>query len=200
MKRVVTAMVIMLALAACGSTPRDESTQGDESTATGGTGRPFNWDVPQPEGAYIDVSDVSSIESSLAFTPLEPRLGGLLHINATDPAHNLPDGMLLFFFYQDPTYGRIVVKEQLNRTTQSALEGMLVYNDEPTSDGVFALVKLGDGTEALVVTQKTASKDGLAPNAVEFLVGSADVTVFGPDGTFTSDLAVPVANLVLPAK
>jgi hypothetical protein len=193
-KRVVMALVLILALTAC-------------SCATGGTEGPnperapggsFNWDAPQAVGLYLEVSDLSSITSSLPFTPIEPRLGGLLHTYVTDPAKVEPNGMLVLFFYEDPTYGRIVVTEELNQLQQSDLENLLEYNSEPSSTVAFSLVKLDDGIEALVETVKTPSEDGLKPNSVQFIQANAFISVFGPDGTFTPHLAVTVANLVVP--
>jgi hypothetical protein len=108
----------------------------------------------------------------------------------TNPAKTDPEGMLLFFFYQDRTYGRIVVKEQANQLKQSDLENLLDNNSQPTSEAVFSLVKLDGGTEALVETLKTPSKD-VAANSVELIAGDADITIFGPDGTFTSDPGHP---------
>ena len=145
----------------------------------------------------MSVTDLSSFSSSLKFTPVEPGLKGLLHTYVTDPNKIQPEGILVYFFYEDPSYGRIVVMEMLNAIDQSAFEGLLVYNDEPTSKVVFSIVALHDGTEALVEILKTPSEDGLSPNSVRFLAGDADITIYGPDGTFTEDKAIPVANLVL---
>jgi len=194
MKRVVTALALMVALAACASNSRKSESPSREA-APGG---PFDWDAPKPEGLYLDVADLSSISSSLPFTPIEPQLKGLLHIDMTDPNKIQREGMLLLFFFQDPDYGRIVVTEQLTSIDQEALESILQYNTEPTSEAVFSLVKLDDGTQALVSIRKIPSEDGLAPNGVEFLVGDADITIYGPDGSFTLAQAIPVANLVLP--
>jgi hypothetical protein len=193
-KKVVGALVLILALAACSGVSRSEGPRGRAAAE----GPSFNWEAPEPAGLYIDVTDLSSVDSSLPFTPVEPRLSGLLHAYVTDPAKVEANGMLLLVFYQDSTYGRIVVVEELNQLRQSDLENLLEYNSEPSSEAVFSLVKLDDGTEALVETVKTPSKDGLGTNSVELIAGNADITIFGPDGTFTSDLAIPVANLVLP--
>jgi hypothetical protein len=196
MRRLLWPIAIVITLSACAGLPPKVETL---PSATGREGS-FDWDSPRPDGLYVSVSDLSSIASSLSFTPLEPRLSGLLHLDATDPDKMDPDGMLLFFFYDDPKYGRVVVKEQLNRTSQSAFEGLLQYNDDPASPVVFSIVSLDDGTQALWEVQKAPSQDGLAPNSIEFLRGDADITILGPDGTLTAEFALEVANLVLPAK
>jgi len=195
-KRLAAALALMLAVAACG-----QRVPGSKSAAVEGPDQgSFNWDTPEPDGLFMTVTDLSSIESSLPFSPIEPRLDGFLHIDATDPSKVDMDGRLLLFFYEDPTYGRVIVKEQLNRISLSTLEGLLVYNNDEASPVTFSLVNLNDGTEALVKVQKAPSVDGLAPNSVEFIESSVDVTIFGPDKTFSSDAAVKVANLVTPVK
>jgi hypothetical protein len=146
------------------------------------------------------VTDVSKYAADLSFVPIEPQLGGLINTYLTDPSKVPKDGMLIEYYYQDPTYGLLVVKEILQTIQQSDLEARLSYNSDENFSATFALVSLKDGTEAVLETQKTPSADGLAPNSIEFFEGGADVTIFGPDGTFTSDAATQVANLLVPAN
>jgi hypothetical protein len=66
-KKVVMALVLILALTACGGA--SGRTEGPKQPAEGGS---FNWDAPNGTGLYLDVSDLSSVDSSLPFTAVEP--------------------------------------------------------------------------------------------------------------------------------
>jgi hypothetical protein len=194
-KRQLTVLALLLTVAACGSQARPPREAPPQERGPGG---PFDWDAPKPYGLYLEVGDLSRVASSMPFTPIRPRLGGLLHIFVSDPTKVEEDGILLFFFYDDPAHGRVVVKEQLNKISQTALEGMLVLNSEPSSEARFAMVELVDGTAALLETLRTPSTNSAAPNSVEFIAGDVDVTLYGPDGSFSAQVATSAANLVLP--
>jgi len=130
---------------------------------------------------------MNAAANDLSFTPAYPGgVGAPSKIEVSDPSGLEPNQRALGLVYQDPSYGRFWVIEEVSETTESWLKGLASCDHSSGCEGSWSLVTLKDGTTAVDFAGST--------NGVLWLYNGVRYDVFGPPATFSTDDALAVAN------
>ncbi len=162
----------------------------------------IDWNNPFPDS--VAVSTAQAI-SDVSFTPLVPaNVGTPTRVLVSNPANTPRADREVAFVYNSPTDGQFVVFENvIPSLTQADLEARVQLNNPSPAPGetvstsaVFSVVTIRGGTRAVLEVVSPPSSDGMGPNSIEWLNSGVNITIMGPDGTFTPQVATAIANAV----
>ena len=124
--------------------------------------------------------------AALNFQPLVPGVANP-RIMVNDSAVPL-DVRGIAYAYNDPKYGTFDVLEQPAETTESDLEGLVQYNNDPDNPGTqFTVETLADGRTAVL-------EEGAVTVSLRWIQQGIDTTIVGPTGSFSASDAITIAG------
>ncbi len=192
MRRVlVTLLVVVASLAACGRTPRgDQPGGGSAGQSDPNEGAP-NIDWLHPLGGGITLSEASAASTYVSFKVVDPGLGSPTLIQVDDPSEVDSNSRMVAFVYNMPKDGVVNVEEQ--QAAPGMAENLVArakaYAATPSpapSDAQFEMVPLGKG-QALLVSRDGVGAEVWVQDGVLFQVTGPTLA---PDRA--QDLALPV--------
>jgi hypothetical protein len=156
---------------------------------------PFDWEHPLPGG--VQVGTLAEAAEVLPFTPLEPKLGTPTEILVMDPTGYATEDMALGLVYDDKSRGRYIVLEESAKVSQADLEGLADITPAPGTTpnpdlSTFRLVTIRDTVTGVFAARNVPRGDH--PAVIEWLDGGINILIMGPEGTYTEDILVALAN------
>jgi hypothetical protein len=156
---------------------------------------PFDWEHPLLGG--VQVRTLAEAAEVLPFRPLDPKLGTPKEILVMGPTVYATEDMALCLVYDDDSRGRYIVLEESAKFSQTDLEGLADITPAPGTTpnpdlGTFRLVTIRDTVTGVFAARNVPRGDH--PAVIEWLDGGINILITGPEGTYTEDALVGLAN------
>ncbi len=181
--RIVTLTAVLVLGSSCG-----QRGQPDSPPPGGGNGPGIDWSDAL-NGNGVEVPSLDAAQSQLTFTIVPPgkALGDPSSIQVSDPKQFAPADRALGLVYQGGAFGFFVVIEGRTEYTQEFLESLPASCDESDACEGESLIKLADGSTALLLS-------GAPVTSVTWLDDGIEIEVKGPAGSLTDQEAIGASN------